>query len=69
MVVLYSIGCPQCEVLEKRLRRANIDYILNDNRVEMECKRYIVLPVLEVDGNPLTFTEAIAWIKEQEEHK
>ena len=54
MVKLYSIDCPKCIVLEKKLDKANIN-----------LKGMSVMPVLEVDGIRMDFKEAIKWVNER----
>ena len=31
IITLYSTGCPKCQILEKRLKKNNIDFIISDN--------------------------------------
>ena len=61
-VMLYTIDCPKCLILEKKLTAAGIDYAVNKNTEEMVAKGYLALPILEVDGKAMTFKEAVDWI-------
>lgn len=63
-VILYTIHCPQCKVLEKKLQIANIQYNVIDDVAEFEKKGFKSAPVLIVDDKVLKFSEAINWIKE-----
>lgn len=64
-VVLYSTHCPKCNVLEKKLQSAGIDYVeVNDVDV-MVSKGLLSAPNLEVDGKMMDFVQATNWIKEQ----
>lgn len=63
-IVLYTIGCPNCNTLHKKLDSKNIQYSIVTDTDEMRRKGYEHLPVLEVDGKPYNFFEAIQWIKE-----
>lgn len=36
MITLFTTHCPQCNVLEKKLREKNIDFKLVDNEEEVE---------------------------------
>lgn len=64
MITLYSIGCPQCRVLEAKLDAAHIQYIVDENVEEMQAKGFTTMPTLEVDGNIMNFMEAIKWVNE-----
>ena len=61
-VVLYSMGCPKCDVLQSKLDRAGIKYHKVYDKWEILSKGYDVLPILEVDGNPLEFSAAVKWV-------
>lgn len=63
VVVLYSIGCPKCGVLERKLNEANITYSLNTDVRKMRDLGIDAVPVLSVDGKLLQFGEAVDWIK------
>lgn len=67
MITLYSTGCPKCNVLIKKLNTANIAYNLNTtfDVNELLEKGYDEVPLLEVEGKLLKFTEAVNWINEQ----
>lgn len=64
MVVLYTIGCPQCQVLAKKLDETGVSYTVETSVERMEELGITVLPVLEVDGKLMNFREAIQWIKD-----
>lgn len=64
-VVLYSTGCPKCNVLKKKLTEHNIEFLENTNKEEMIDLNFVNVPILEVDGERMEFKEAIEWIKEQ----
>ena len=62
MVILYSTGCPRCNVLTQKLNSKNIEYtVVNDVKV-MENKGIETVPVLEVDGQTMQFKEATDWV-------
>lgn len=63
VVVLYSIGCPKCGVLERKLNEANITYSLNTDVRKMRDLGIDAVPVLSVDGKLLQFSDAVDWIK------
>lgn len=65
-MILYSSGCPRCEILKKKLDAKGFQYdIFNDidKMIEMGIE---TVPVLEVDGEMLNYAEAIKWINEKE---
>lgn len=62
LVILYSTGCPRCNVLIQKLNSKNIEYdVVNDVDIMTE-KGISTVPVLEVDGQLLQFKEAIDWV-------
>ena len=63
-VVLYTIGCPACQILEKRLDASGIEYRVVTDKNEMKEKGFEILPVLEVNGNVMKYAEAIRWVKD-----
>lgn len=65
-MILYSSGCPRCEILKKKLDAKGFQYnIFNDidKMIEMGIE---TVPVLEVDGEMYSYAEAIKWINEKE---
>lgn len=63
-VILYSTHCPKCHVLETKLKQLSIDFKLIDDVDLMESKGFMEAPMLEVDGQIMTFGEAVNWLKE-----
>lgn len=65
-IILYSTGCPRCNILERKLEDKLIKYeVVNDIEV-MKEKNFMSVPVLEVDGKCYKYADAIAWVNEQE---
>lgn len=64
-VVLYSTGCPKCEVLKTKLEAKNIEFSTNDNVDEMLSMGINQVPVLKVNDEFLEFSKANDWINEQ----
>lgn len=62
LVILYSTGCPRCNVLIQKLNSKNIQYTVVSDVEEMEKKGIETVPVLEVDGQMLQFKEATDWV-------
>lgn len=65
MIILYSTGCPQCEILKKKLAAKGINYTENNDEQQMLSMNFTIVPVLEVDGKQMKFSEAVKWINEQ----
>jgi len=64
-VTMYSNHCPQCRVLKAKLKQSNIEYQeINDIDLMLE-KGFMSMPMLEVDGVVMNFTQANNWIKER----
>lgn len=61
-VVLYTTHCPQCEVLEKKLKQKNIIFEEINDITEIRKTGYLTVPLLEVNGNVMNFKAAIDWI-------
>lgn len=64
MVMLYTIDCPKCKILESKLNSKNIPYEVFKDRDKMIEKGLSTMPVLEVDGDLLDFGQAVKWINE-----
>lgn len=65
MITLYTTGCPRCQVLEKKLNAANIDYSTFVNIEEMLDMGITNVPILEIDDNKMDFKTAVDWINER----
>lgn len=66
MVVLYTIDCPKCKVLENKLNAKGIEYEMCKDKNEMMRLGISVCPVLSVDDKLLDFHDGNKWINEQE---
>ena len=64
-IVLYSTGCPKCEVLKKKLTESGVLYEENHSVDEMLALGITQVPVLEVDGTMMDFKSAVAWVNKQ----
>lgn len=63
-VIVYTIHCPACNVLEKKLQKAGIDYDIVDDVKQMP--NITQFPMMQVNCGPLmTLKEANQWIKEK----
>lgn len=65
-IILYSTGCPRCNVIKKKLTEKNIEHTESNDIYVMESLGIDHVPVLSVDGKLLDFAEANKWINERE---
>lgn len=65
-MILYTIDCPKCKVLEKKLNQKNISYDICKDTEVMSKKQIVKLPMLEVDDKLLSFKEAVNYINNME---
>lgn len=62
-IVVYTIHCPACNVLEKKLQQAGMMYSIIDD--EKEMGHIEQFPMMVVDCGPrMNYKEALQWIKE-----
>ena len=61
-IILYSTNCPKCKVLIQKLNEKNIPYIICDDIDIMLTKGLTTVPVVEKNGELMSFKEAIDWI-------
>lgn len=64
-IILYTIGCPMCKVLKEKLDSSGFVYEINESEEEMRSLNIDKLPVLSVDGQLLSFSDAIKWIQKR----
>lgn len=60
-IILYSTGCPKCDILKKKLDEKKISYQENNNIEEMIKLGIDFVPVLQIDGKRLNFAQAVKW--------
>ena len=61
-IILYTIHCPNCNVLEKKLRLKNIPFTVCDDMDEMQKLGIQSAPILSVNGELKTFANALRWV-------
>ena len=61
-VLLYSTGCPKCNVLKKKLGQKGIDFDEFTDIEKMTDMGFTSVPILSVDGTLLEYVDAIKWI-------
>lgn len=64
-ITLYSTHCPRCQVLEKKLEKAGIEYKICDDVDFMRSRGWKEAPMLEVDGEAMDFRAAVSWINQR----
>lgn len=63
MIILYSTGCPKCNVLKTKLKQKNIPYEEITDVEEMQRLGITNVPVLKIsDTEMLSFVEANQYI-------
>lgn len=65
MIILYTIDCPKCKILEKKLEQAGVKYEVCRDRETIVSKGFDLMPVLDVDGQVMNFSEAVKWVNER----
>ena len=64
-ITMYSSGCPRCKTLKKKLDDAGIQYETFTDVQKMIDMGFTDVPVLEVDGQRMQFSDAIKWVRER----
>lgn len=64
-IVLYTTFCPKCKVLEAKLKQKEIVYEEVTDKETMIEKGFMSVPILEVNGTIMDFTQANSWINER----
>lgn len=64
-IILYTSHCPKCKVLQTKLDNAGIIYEVFDNVDEMIKMGMTTVPILNVNGQNMTYSKSIKWLKER----
>lgn len=66
-IVLYTIDCPNCLILEKKLKAKNIKFFRVSDKETIIAKGFedSLFPILEVDGVTMNYKTAIQWVNNQ----
>lgn len=66
-IVLYTIGCKNCDILEKKLKAKNIKFLRVSDEDTIRAKGFgdSFFPILDVDGVIMNYKTAIQWINNQ----
>lgn len=63
-IILYSTGCPKCSILKKKLEEKKIPYDIVTDIKEMITLGINEVPVLSVNGELISFSNAVKWVNE-----
>jgi len=64
-IILYSTGCPMCRALERQLAKRNLEFeLVNCTEDLLIEKGFHSAPGVDIDGELMDFTKAMAWIRE-----
>ena len=63
--ILYSTGCPKCNILKKKLAEKGVKYDENNSVEDMLSIGITVVPMLKVNDDLLDFSEAFKWLNQQ----
>lgn len=64
MIVLYTNHCVRCKILRDKLIAKNIEFTEVDDFEILKSKNFDLMPVLEVEGELLSFGEANRYIED-----
>lgn len=64
-IILYTTFCPKCKVLEAKLKQKAITYEEVTDMNIMTDMGFMSVPILEVNGVTMNFTQANTWINER----
>lgn len=64
-IVLFSTGCPKCEVLKTKLKAKQIAFSENTSVDDMIKLGMTYAPALQVKDELMDFSSALRWINEQ----
>ena len=66
-IVLYTIGCKNCDILEKKLKAKNIKFLRVSDEEIIKAKGFgdSFFPILDVGGVVMNYKTAIQWVNNQ----
>jgi len=62
VIKLFSTHCPKCKILTKKLQEYNIEFEEENNVDSMLSIGITTVPMLNVDGVMMDFSQAIQWL-------
>ena len=64
-IIIYSTGCPKCNVLKAKLSAKNIPFTENHDVDFMVAQGWTEVPMLQIGDKYYNFGEAIKWLQTQ----
>lgn len=64
-VILYSTGCPRCNVLKSKLSEKEIEYSEITSVEDMKTLGITEVPILSINGQMHDFKSAVEWVNKQ----
>lgn len=61
-IIFYTIGCPKCNVLEKKLNSHKLQYTICRDVQKMHDLGFETAPMLSVDGKTYNYIEAVKFL-------
>lgn len=66
MIYIYTIGCPACNVLIKKIVQKDLQATLIQDQKTFDELNIDVFPMMRIDNGPLmNYQEALDWLKKQ----
>ena len=66
MIYIYTIGCPACNVLIKKIVQKDLQATLIRDQKTFDELNIDVFPMMRIDNGPLmNYQEALDWLKNQ----
>lgn len=70
MIKLYTINCPACNVLERKLQKKRIPHTIITDKETFDTLNIEIFPALQINDGPImSFKEAVDWVNDQEDPK
>ena len=70
MIYIYTIGCPACNVLIKKIVQKDLQATLIQDQKTFDELNIDVFPMMRIDNGPLmNYQEALDWLKNQRGNK
>lgn len=69
MIILYSTGCPKCNILERRLTNDNIEFEISNDIDKLIDMGFQNAPVLQINDQFIVFEDAMKKLKAYEAGK
>ena len=66
MIYIYTIGCPACNVLIKKIVQKDLQATLIQDQKTFDELNIDAFPMMRIDNGPLmNYQEALGWLKNQ----